>query len=210
MTRGVLADRDVVAVARRLLGARLERAGDADGGPVVARVVEVEAYDEDEPAAHTFGGRTPRNAVMFGPAGHLYVYRSHGLHWCANVVTGPEGRGAAVLLRAAAVVAGHQVVRARRAATRRDGPPPDHHLLRGPGNLGRGLALDGPAHDGLDLLSAGAPLRLVLGEPVDGRRVRSGPRVGVSRAADLPWRLWLADEPAVSPYRRSPRAPAAG
>lgn len=201
----LLHDGDATDVAPRLLGTLLLRT--ADDGVTRARIVEVEAYRRDDPASHTHRGPTRRNATMFGPAGRLYVYRSHGLHWCANVVVGPAGTGAAVLLRAAEVLDGHEVVRRRRAASRRDGAPPDDVLLSGPGNLGRGLALDGAVHDGLDLLADDAPLRLLPAPPGTRLAVRSGPRVGVSVAAERPWRWWVDGSPAVSPYRRSPRAP---
>ena len=178
-------------VAPRLLGATLTHAG------VTVRLTEVEAYDGgNDPASHAFRGPTPRNEVMFGPPGRLYVYFSYGMHWCANVVCGPEGVASAVLLRAGSVVSGREVARSRR------GDRPDAALARGPANLTQALAID-RAHDGLDLDG----LLVLPSEPVPPSAVGSGPRVGVSVAHDVPWRFWISGDPSVSTYRRSPRAP---
>jgi DNA-3-methyladenine glycosylase len=199
-------DRDELArpspeVAHLLLGRLLVRS-EADGTEVIARIVETEAYRQDDPASHSHRGRTPRTIPMFAAPGTAYVYRSYGVHWCCNVTAEPDGIGAAVLLRAAAVLAGHDHVRPRRPAARRD-----RDLLRGPGRLTAGLDLDGPRHDGGDLVAGVAGLRLAD----DGWRPPAGavettPRVGVRLAAGRPWRFHLAGEPAVSPYRRHPRA----
>lgn len=192
---------DPVTAARRLLGAQLVAGG------VSARIVETEAYGghADGPwpdaAAHSYRGRTPRNAVMFGPPGRLYTYRSHGIHVCANVVCGPDGVAAAVLVRAAVIETGHGA-----AAARRGTGVPDVALARGPGNLCAALDIT-MEHGGADLFAADSPVRLTLGDGIDHL---SGPRVGVSAAADRAWRFWLAECPAVSAYRRSPRAPRAG
>lgn len=172
----------------------------APAGLVVVELTEVEAYaGTGDPASHAHRGPTRRNATMFGPPGRLYVYRSHGLHWCANVVVGEAGDASAVLLRAGRVVAGLDLARARRGAT-----VADRSLARGPGNLAQALGLTG-ADDGTDLLGGGA-LHL---EPRVGQApaVRSGPRVGVSVAAEVAWRFWVEGDPSVSAYRRSPRAP---
>jgi DNA-3-methyladenine glycosylase len=167
-------------VAPRLLGAVLESS--VHDTPVRVRITEVEAYEGgDDPASHAFRGRTGRNAIMFGPAGFLYVYFVYGMHWCANVTCGPDGTAAAVLLRAAAVVGGH-----------------DPRTARGPARLARTLGLDG-SHTGLDLLDPASPVRLRSLADVD--QYRSGPRVGVAAAHDHPWRFWLPDEPSVSAYR---------
>ena len=163
---------------------------------MIARITEVEAYDgENDPASHAYRGLSRRNAVMFGPPGHLYVYRSHGIHWCANVVTGSDGAASAVLLRAAEVVDGEEVARFRRGerATPRN-------LARGPGNLAQALGLSGD-HYGLNLLDGG-PVRLEPPSSPPGP-IGRGPRVGVSRAADRPWRWWLEGERSVSAYRRA-------
>ena len=192
---------DPVTAARRLLGAALTGRG------VSAMIVEVEAYGgpPDGPwpdaAAHSFGGPTGRNKVMFGPAGRLYTYRSHGIHVCANVVCATDGVAAAVLLRAAAVEAGLDEAQARRGESTRP-----IALARGPGNLcsALGITMD---DNGIDLFDAKSPVRVMLGEEHAGL---DGPRVGVSKAADRRWRFWLAGRPEVSLYRRSPRAPAPG
>jgi DNA-3-methyladenine glycosylase len=170
-------------------------------GTVTIELTEVEAYaGEADPASHAWRGRTGRNAVMFGRAGHLYVYRSHGIHWCANVVTGAEGVASAVLLRAGRVIEGTDLARARRG-----GRTADRSLARGPGCLGQTLGLTG-AEDGSDLLGRGP---LSLRPPAGGPSVQvsSGPRVGVSRADEVPWRYWVTGEPTVSAYRRAAGAP---
>jgi DNA-3-methyladenine glycosylase len=138
---------------------------------------------------------------MFGPAGRMYTYRSHGIHVCANVVCGREGAAAAVLLRAAVIDDGEPVARLRRGLL-----PAERALARGPGNLCStlGITMD---DNGIDLFDADSPVRVVLGAP---KRGVSGPRVGVSTAADRHWRFWLPDHPEVSAYRRSPRAPVPG
>jgi len=192
---------DPVTAARRLVGAVLTGRG------VTALVVEVEAYGGpvDGPwpdaASHSFRGRGGRNTVMFGVPGRMYTYRSHGIHVCANVVCGDDGVAAAVLLRAAVVTDGGDVARARRGDLIRSVA-----LARGPGNLcsAVGITMD---DNGIDLFDDGSPVGLELGDP---HTVMSGPRVGVSKAADRPWRFWLPGCPEVSAYRRSPRAPAPG
>ena len=192
---------DPVAAAHRLLGATLIGRG------VRATVVEVEAYGgvPDGPwpdaSAHSYRGLNGRNAIMFGPPGHLYTYRSHGIHVCANVSCGPDGVAAAVLLRAAAIDAGLDVAQDRRGAAVRTVA-----LARGPGNLCSALGIT-MADNGIDLFDPKGPVRVVLNA---AQGAVSGPRVGISQAADRPWRLWLAGRPEVSAYRRSPRAPAPG
>lgn len=191
---------DPVTAARRLLGTVITSRG------VDAVVVEVEAYGGPpggpwpDPASHSYRGPSARNAVMFGPPGRLYTYRSHGIHVCANVSCGPDGTAAAVLLRAAAVESG------RADAQDRRGPAvPARALARGPGNLCS--ALDITMDDsGLDLFDPRSPVTMRLGE---GSDAIAGPRVGVSRAADRAWRFWIPGRPEVSAYRRSPRAPRA-
>lgn len=189
---------DAVQAARRLLGALLVREDGPE--PIVARVVETEAYRQTDPASHSARGRTAANDAMFRAPGTAYVYRIYGMHWCLNVAVEPEGQGAAVLLRAARVLQGEQVVRSRRPAGARTAD-----LLRGPGRLTAGLDVDGARHDGTDLSRPGAGLWL----GVDGARldaeVVSTPRVGVRLAADRPWRFHLA-VPEASVYRRHPRA----
>lgn len=148
-------------------------------GPCVGRIVEVEAYREDDPASHTFRGRTARNAVMFGPAGHLYVYFTYGMHHCANIVTGPAGHGAAVLLRAVEPIAGIDVMRARR-----EGRP---QLADGPAKLCQAFAI-GPEHNGVDVCR-GAGIGLFDDGIPPPSAPLVGPRVGISKAVDVPWRF---------------------
>jgi DNA-3-methyladenine glycosylase len=186
--------RDVLVVARELLGCRVTRAG------VTLRLTEVEAYaGATDPGSHAFRGRSPRTEVMFGPAGRLYVYFTYGMHHCANIVTGAAGTASAVLLRAGEVVAGHELAAARRPGVR------ERDQARGPANLATTLGLT-RAHDGLSLVGARAGGRVEPPETrVDLAAVRTGPRVGVSGAGGdgtaYPWRFWLEGEPTVSAYR---------
>jgi DNA-3-methyladenine glycosylase len=156
-------------------------------------LVETEAYAPDDPASHAYGGPTRRNATMFGPPGRLYVYRSYGIHWCANAVCGEPGVGAAVLLRALEPTAGIDVMEARRGLD-------DIRLLAaGPGRLTEALGISA-AHDAVDL--ARAPF--VLLPPEESVEVVASPRVGITRAAEQPWRFSLAGSTFVS--RPRPRA----
>ena len=152
----------------------------------------MEAYAPNDPASHSFGGRTTRNATMFGPPGRLYVYRSYGIHWCANVVCGEEGVGAAVLLRALEPTAGLDVMRARR------GLDDERLLAAGPGRLTQALGISG-AHDGLDILAP--PFRC---DRPRRRRRRRLARVGITRATDRLWRYSVRGSSFVS--RPRPRA----
>lgn len=182
-------------VAADLIGKLLVR---TDEGLVV-RLVESEAYTQDDPACHAYGGRpSVRTAPLFGPPGHAYVYFSYGMHWCLNTTTGVEGRGEGCLLRAAEPVRGIPLMRQRR------GGQPDRELLRGPARLAQAIGLDG-TWSGRDLCAPDGVLHLAD----DGARpdVVAGPRVGVSRAADLPWRFSMVGSRWVSAYKRSPRAP---
>ncbi len=138
----------------------------------------MEAYREDDPASHTFGGRTERNAVMFGPAGHLYVYFTYGMHHCANIVTGPVGAGAAVLLRAVQPLAGIELMSARRQGRRQ--------LADGPAKLCQAFAI-GPEHNGADICHGAGPGLFDDGTPPPPDPI-VGPRVGISKAVDVPWR----------------------
>ncbi|WP_328668062.1 DNA-3-methyladenine glycosylase [Streptomyces sp. NBC_00328] len=190
-------------VAPDLLGAVLTHA--TPEGTVSITITETEAYSgAADPASHAYRGRTPRNAIMFGPAGHLYVYRSHGLHWCANVVTGADGIASAVLIRAGRVIEGEDLARERRG-DKVESP----RLARGPGNFCQALGITAE-HNGTDLLTD-ASVALSEGEPVRAALIRVGPRVGVSKAHDWQHRFYLAGDPTVSAYRLSPRAkPSAG
>jgi DNA-3-methyladenine glycosylase len=183
--------------ARLLLGWRLTANG------VTVRLTEVEAYSGlgEDPASHAHRGVTKRNAVMFGPAGRLYVYQIYGMHLCANIVCGEEGVAAAVLLRAGAVVDGLPSARERRPAARHD-----RDLAAGPAKLMQVLGLDRTANATSVVDGSGpATLRPPVTAPSPDS-VAAGPRVGVTSAHDVPWRFGIAGDPTVSAYRRhSPR-----
>ncbi|MFT7712018.1 DNA-3-methyladenine glycosylase [Clavibacter tessellarius] len=187
---------DAVDVAPALLGAVLTR--DSEEGRVSVRITEVEAYRGvgEDPGSHSFRGKRARNATMFGPAGRLYAYFTYGMHTCANVVCGPEGTSAGVLLRAGEVVEGADVARIRRGAAVRD-----RDLARGPARLAVALGIP-LADDGAPLDAA--PYALVL-PAVPLALPASGPRVGVSGPGGsgelFPWRFWIPGDPTVSPYR---------
>ncbi len=183
--------RSVHDVAPELIGGTLL----VDG--VGGIVVEVEAYDATDPASHGFRGRTARNGSMFGPAGHAYVYRSHGIHWCLNLVCGEEGVPEAVLVRALEPAAGVETMRARRRVG------DDRLLCAGPGRLCQALGVTG-AHDGLALDEAPFELRARGDRPVD---LIVGPRIGITRAAELPWRYGLRGSRYVSRAFERPRSP---
>ena len=185
---GSWAEGHPLEVAPRLLGAVLTHGG------VSLRLTEVEAYaGPADPGSHAYRGPTGRNAVMFGPPGHLYVYFVYGMHYCANLVTGPEGDPGAVLLRAGEVVEGLDVARSRRPGVR------DRELARGPARLCRTL--------GIDLGDNGTRPELTQGEPVSD--ISTGPRVGLRHAADRPWRFWITGDPTVSTYRPAAPRPSA-
>jgi DNA-3-methyladenine glycosylase len=216
-------------VAPRLLGCVLEH--ESSEGLVAVALTEVEAYNgADDPASHAYRGRTGRNAVMFGEPGHAYVYFTYGMHFCVNLVCRPEGTASAVLLRAGRVIEGIPLAAARRAASRNGsnsgqgglggsdspdqpagmsaagvaGPAVERELARGPARLCQALGIDRRL-DGADACSPGSPLRIRPapvpgpGQPVPD--VSRGPRVGISAAADRPWRFWLTGDPTVSAYR---------
>ena len=183
-------DRPVLTVARELIGVTL--LVDGVGGPIV----ETEAYHHEDPASHSYNGRTPRNAAMFGPPGHAYVYRSYGLHWCLNFVCGPEGDASAVLIRALLPTEGLATMAQRR------GLSDPRKLCAGPGRLCQALAVT-RAQDGRPLDAP--PFALLM---ADGPyEIISGPRVGISISRDLPWRFGLARSPFLSrPFAASGRA----
>jgi DNA-3-methyladenine glycosylase len=195
-------------VAPALLGCVLEHS--TPDGPVAVSLSEVEAYmAAADPASHAYRGMTARNAVMFGPPGHAYVYFTYGMHFCVNVVCGPPGVAEAVLLRAGRVIDGEELARRRRGFDPTRAP---RDLARGPARLCQALAIN-RVQNGTDLCDPSGELRLRAaagdaGADAERPRIDVGPRVGVSKAADIPWRFWLAQDPTVSVYRPSvPRAP---
>ncbi|MFI2566801.1 DNA-3-methyladenine glycosylase [Paenarthrobacter sp. NPDC018779] len=173
----------------------------SESGPVSVRLTEVEAYmgprdsAHPDPGSHTYGGRTARNAPMFGPPGFLYVYFTYGMHYCANIVCGPEGAPSALLLRAGEIVAGEEL-----AAVRRPASKAHKDLASGPARLASALGLT-TADSGRDALAA--PFNLWLPES-PAAAVASGPRVGVAGpggTTEYPWRFWIEDDPTVSRYK---------
>lgn len=168
-------DRPVEDVARQLIGATLRVEG------VGGLIVETEAYDGEDPASHSFSGPTPRNRAMFGPPGHAYVYRSYGIHWCFNLVCRETGHGAGVLIRAMEPLWGLETMRERR------GGLADRLLCAGPGRLCQALGIDG-SHDGLPLDAPPFQLESAIADVV----VVEGPRIGITRAREVPWRFGLA------------------
>jgi DNA-3-methyladenine glycosylase len=229
--------RHSVQVAPELLGCVIEH--ETAAGLVAVELTEVEAYaGQSDPASHAYRGKTARNAVMFGPPGHAYVYFTYGMHFCVNLVCLGDGSASAVLLRAGRVIEGEELARARRTGGPRgvggDGSPREktailfRDLARGPARLCQALDID-RTQDGADVCVADSPLRMrwpdasttarsaealpVRGDDPaglaacgggprpPGGKVASGPRVGVSSAAEVPWRFWIEGEPTVSPYR---------
>jgi len=220
--------RPSVQVAPDLLGCVLEH--ETAEGLVAVELTEVEAYaGQSDPASHAYRGRTARNAVMFGPPGHAYVYFTYGMHFCVNLVCQDADNASAVLLRAGRVIEGEELARASRARrTHKAGGDHDRagqdsagqdsasqdraalatrDLARGPARLCQALDID-RSLDGADVCTAGSPLRVRRRQTRAGtnvrsgqRSIRSGPRVGVSAAADVPWRFWLDGDPTVSAYR---------
>ncbi|MFI5370764.1 MAG: DNA-3-methyladenine glycosylase [Candidatus Eisenbacteria bacterium] len=187
--------RPVLVVARALLGRVLVH--DTASGRASGRIVEVEAYrGADDPASHAFRGPTARNRVMFGPPGHAYVYFTYGMHHCVNLVAGPAGSAGAVLIRALEPIEGIPLMRRRRGIRELE------RLARGPGCVTQALGID-RRQDGADVTRG--PL-VVLGRPAElgGHRVARGPRIGIRRAAERPWRFWLAGHPCVSGRRGGP------
>jgi DNA-3-methyladenine glycosylase len=229
--------RPSVAVAPDLLGCVIMH--ETPEGPVAVEVTEVEAYaGQFDPASHAFHGRTARNAVMFGPPGHVYVYFTYGMHFCMNLVCRQEVGASAVLLRAGRVIEGMPLACARRSGAARPtdtsrsgvaspsgtsveadtagrsaaaGPqrgrrlaraaPREVDLARGPARLCEALGVD-RSHDGADASDPASPLRAFAAlKRIPPGSISHGPRVGVSRAAEVPWRFWITGEPTVSPYR---------
>jgi DNA-3-methyladenine glycosylase len=211
-------DRTSLEVAPDVLGCVLEH--ETEAGLVAVRLTEVEAYTgPSDPASHSYRGRTKRNAVMFGPPGHAYVYFTYGMHFCVNLVCMPVGTPEAVLLRAGEVIEGEDLARVRRGvAGSSAGKNSARDLARGPARLCQALDID-MSQNGADVVDPSSPLRLRFGPEGNttsrsGKTalIRTGPRVGIREAADRPWRFWLDGEPTVSVYRpavpRRPKQPA--
>ncbi|MFC4224656.1 DNA-3-methyladenine glycosylase [Lysinibacter cavernae] len=205
-------ERDALVVAPQLLGAFVTTRIQGQG-TVTARITEVEAYhglgtgSRPDPGSHARMGQTPRNRVMFGEPGHVYVYQSYGIHSAANLVCSPAGMASGVLLRAAEIVDGIEIARARRipGAAPRD-------LARGPGRLAQALGLFHHIHNGTDAIAGDiVSVRLDPAYVTNaGGAVASGPRVGVSGTAgsfEYPWRFWIAGDPTVSSYRPGKNVP---
>ncbi|MFH8370677.1 DNA-3-methyladenine glycosylase [Streptomyces sp. NPDC018031] len=189
-------NRPVLEVAPDLLGRTLVR--HTPHGPMEVRLTEVEAYaGQADPGSHAYRGRTARNAVMFGPPGHAYVYFTYGMWHCLNLVCGPEGVASGVLLRAGEVLRGAELARRHRPTARTD-----HELAKGPARLATALDVDRRL-DGADVCDGpAAPLWILSGEPAPAPRIRSGPRTGVGgEGATHPWRFWIDGDRTVSPYR---------
>jgi DNA-3-methyladenine glycosylase len=194
--------RPSVPVAPDLLGCVLEHQTEA--GLVAVELTEVEAYaGASDPASHAYRGKTARNAVMFGPPGHAYVYFTYGMYFCVNLVCLGNGSASAVLLRAGRIIEGEELARTRR--TRGTTKIPFRDLARGPARLCQALDID-RSLDGTDVCVPDSPLRMrwpdasATARSVD-RKILSGPRVGISAAAEVPWRFWIEGEPTVSAYR---------
>jgi DNA-3-methyladenine glycosylase len=180
--------RDARAVAPELLN-KILLAADGRSG----RIVEVEAYcGAIDPAAHTYRGKTQRNAVMFGPPGCMYVYFTYGMHWCCNAVCGDDGEGTAVLLRALQPLAGLERMRDARRAARSD-----RDLCRGPARLTQAMGITG-AQNGIELFSGRAGFSLVGDGTPPPRDAQAGPRIGISRAVEHPWRWYVPGNEYVS------------
>lgn len=187
--------RPVLEVAPDLLGRTLLRR--TPDGPIEVRLTEVEAYaGEQDPGSHAYRGRTARNEVMFGRAGHIYVYFTYGMWHCMNVVCGEEGKASAVLLRAGEVTEGLPLARKRRPKARAD-----RELAQGPARLATALDVDRDLN-GADACSEDSALELLAGHPAARDSIRNGPRTGVGGAgAHQPWRFWIDGDPSVSRYR---------
>ena len=179
-------------VAPRLLGCELIRT--IDNEAVRVRIVETEAYDQNDVASHSYKGKTARTDVMFGPPGHLYVYFTYGLHYCCNIVVGPKGYGSAVLIRAVEPMQGLDVIKARRPKAT------DLNLTNGPAKLCQGLAIDRRLN-GHDL--ARPPLQLLVRPKLAAADIIQTTRIGISRAKDTKWRFYLANNHYVSKPRAS-------
>lgn len=172
--------------AQRLLGCILER--EIDGRTIQVRIVETEAYDETDAASHSYKGRTPRTDIMYGLPGHLYVYFTYGMHYCCNIVTGGEGAGAAVLIRAVEPVLGEDIMMEFRRYS-------GVNLTNGPAKLCQALVID-KRLNGHNL--ADSPLKLIVQPSIEADQIQRSPRIGISQAKEIEWRFYIKDNPYVS------------
>jgi DNA-3-methyladenine glycosylase len=184
----VLLAGDAVEVAPRLLGCLLVRELE-DGTRISGRIVETEAYHQSDAASHSYKGKTPRTEIMFGPPGFVYVYFTYGMHYCVNVVTGPEGEGSAVLIRAIEPVEGIERMRANRGGLE------TIQLTNGPAKLCQALQIDKQLN-GHDLHTL--PLQLRVQPPIDASEIVTTTRIGITKDAHRPWRFYVAGNPFVS------------
>lgn len=173
--------------AQRLLGCVLEH--EIEGVLLRARIVETEAYDQADIASHSYKGITPRTEVMFGPPGHLYVYFTYGMHYCCNIVTGPDGHGAAVLIRAVEPLAGEKTMEKLRNGRTGIG------LTNGPAKFCQAFGID-KAINGHDLRES--PLRLIINDELPSKDIVTSTRIGISRGQEVPWRFYIRGNPYVS------------
>jgi DNA-3-methyladenine glycosylase len=180
------------SVAKRLLGCHLNRR--LGNKKIVCKIVETEAYDQLDPASHSYRGMTPRNSIMFGEAGYLYVYFSYGIHYCMNIVTGVEGHASAVLIRAVEPISGLETIRSNRPKISKD-----RMLTNGPGKVCQALAI-GRDFNGHDL--AKQPLTLTLQSRLASSQIMTGKRIGITKGVDLQWRFFVKDNSYVSVQRR--------
>jgi DNA-3-methyladenine glycosylase len=178
---------DPVVCAKRLLGCQLVMQHDT--ASICLKIVETEAYHQSDAASHSYKGKTPRTDVMFGPPGYLYVYFTYGMHYCMNVVTGPEGEGSAVLIRAVEPLSSWELLRSNRPGL------PDKQLTNGPAKLCKALAID-TSWNGHDLRAK--PLQLQMQPSLKDEEIVQTTRIGISQAQDKPWRFYIRDNPYVS------------
>lgn len=179
---------DPLHAAKYLLGAVIIRTLE-NGEVLKARIVETEAYHQSDPASHTYKGKSARNAAMFGPAGHAYIYFTYGMHWCFNVTAGKEGEGAGVLIRAAEPLEGIETMRQLRSNV------PDAQLTNGPAKLAQALAIDKSLY-GHDVSLP--PLRVVNAGTIPVQDITTATRIGISQAVHELWRFYITDSPNVS------------
>jgi len=177
-------------VAQRLLGCYLVR--ELDGQKLVGKIVETEAYDQTDAASHSYRGRTPRTDIMFGPAGYLYVYFTYGMHYCCNIVTGPDGYGGAVLIRALEPLEGLEAMRERRHGLN------DSNLTNGPAKVCQAFGID-KTLNGHDLRQE--PLYLIINPAISPQEIVQTTRIGISQAKDVPWRFYVFGSPYTSRHR---------